>query len=852
MKSKHFLMPLLCSAFISALSVSFFPAQAVSVFPADDPAPASANNKGYKITGAVNDPEDKPVAYATVALYTTDSTARPVTAVVTDDRGRFTLTHKTEGVYKLSVAGVGFGVWEQQIILAPDSPSVEVGTVVLAVKAVEAQAVTVTAQAPLVTSDIDKISYNLDSDPETPSLTVLEMMRKVPLLSVDGEDNIRFKGESNFKILLNGKTSMMVNNKNYKDVLRSMPAGSVKRIEVITNPPAKYDAEGITGIINIVTERTVRGAYNGTVGVSARMSTPEYWGGSGYGYVNAGFGKFSLGANLSVYQGAQPQYTSSSLMTNLVSDTYRYTYSQAHGSSKYSGLNGSLELSYEVDSLNLLTLSLSANQWGNGRDGSSSVSETRTTDIDGNLQREYVNRTNSKYGGPGMGLSIDYQRSFKKPDETLTFSYQFSFSKDPSTFFNDIQGLTAYPSRQERGSNTEFSREHTFQIDFFNPINTKHTVEAGMKYIMRPNNSDTERELWNGADWELDLSNVNNIDYTQGVGSLYAGYRFKLKKIGVKTGVRGEYTLNEGNFRYLNADNKLHNEYFNLIPYVTFNYKPTQQQNITVSYTQRLSRPGIYQLNPYLNDSDPEHWSSGNPNLEAAVGHSFSASYGTYKPKYNINFSLAATFVDNAIQRVSTASAEGVTLATYENTGSNNSYGGYLNFMVNPWNYKLTFSANLGGTFGVSKGQVSGVQVQRQGWSWSGFANINSQPWKNTNISAYGGLWRSGPSLTSTTNYLYYYYGVSVSQWLLKRTLQVSLSASSPFPAHRTSHWNSVTPTFTNEGRSYSYQSSYSVSLRWRFGKANVSVKKANRSVSNDDLSSGGNKGGSSGGGGGQ
>src|SRR4029077_13347907 len=151
--------------------------------------------------------------------------------------------------------------------------SADLGTIYLKPSGKQLKEVSVVVVKPLIKRDLDGITYDVSADPETPSLSALDMMRKVPLLTVDGNDNIKLKGKANYKILINGKESALMA-KNPSDVLRSMPATNIERIEVITTPPAKYDAEGLAGIINIITKKNVDQGYN--IGINGRYNT--LWG----------------------------------------------------------------------------------------------------------------------------------------------------------------------------------------------------------------------------------------------------------------------------------------------------------------------------------------------------------------------------------------------------------------------------------------------------------------------------------------------------------------------------------------------------------------------------------------------
>jgi len=265
--------------------------------------------------------------------------------------------------------------------------------------------VTVTAVQPLIKNEPDKLTYNLDSDPQTASSPLVDILRKVPMLSVDGEDVVRLNGETNFKVLVNGRSSGLLV-RNFKDAIKAMPASAIKSIEVITNPPAKYDAEGIGGVINIITNRKSTQGYNGSI--NAGVNT--LGGFNGGGYISAQIGKLSLSTN--IYTGKQiakgSSYSSES--ENFLSDDYKYSKTTGTSNSESKFNNFSIEASYEIDSLNLITLS----GWGYlGNSTNIGTGSMESHNLNNVLSRKYSTTNVSEFlYGSGSG-SLSYQKTFK-------------------------------------------------------------------------------------------------------------------------------------------------------------------------------------------------------------------------------------------------------------------------------------------------------------------------------------------------------------------------------------------------------------------------------------------------------
>lgn len=222
---------------------------------------------------------DSPVSFATTALLR-DSTA--VAAVAADAQGRFELSAEAAGDYRLQITMVGYNPETQPVTLR--TAATDAGTIRLR-QGVDIDQVTVTIQKPLVTADAEKTTYSVEDDPQAASSTLEEILRKVPQLTIDAEGNVKLNGQSDFKVLVNGRSSAMF--KNFKDVIRSMPASQIKKIEVITEPSMKYDAEGAGGIINIITARKEFDGYNGSLNYNTGLDTRQQYGGASLSAINA-------------------------------------------------------------------------------------------------------------------------------------------------------------------------------------------------------------------------------------------------------------------------------------------------------------------------------------------------------------------------------------------------------------------------------------------------------------------------------------------------------------------------------------------------------------------------------------
>jgi hypothetical protein len=366
-----------------------------------------------------------------------------------------------------------------------------------------------------------------------------------------------------------------------------------------------------------------------------------------------------------------------------------------------------------------------------------------------------------------------------------------------------------------------------------------HQVEGGVKYILRHNVSNSEilRYNYDLNNWIPDESRNNDLNYDQHVIGLYAGYVLKLKKISIKTGLRAEGTLNQGYFKSA-KDTTFTNRMINLIPYITLSKDLEKGQNIKVSYTQKLSRPGIWYLNPYVDDTDPLNISYGNPDLDAEVSNTFELGYMKFSNKFNINVSINGAFTNNAIQSISTLSSTGVKTTTYKNIGKVQQFGSYVYGSYRPGN-KLTFNINLGINYSILESNDS-RNLKNEGFNYNGSMNMRYNAWKNGIVSFYTGYY--SPSIRLQGQYgKYWYSNINVTQELFKKKLSASVSVSNPFRSYFKFEDSFDDPTFRQNMVSCYYNRMLRFNLSYSFGQMNGEIKKARRGIKNEDVKEGGN-----------
>ena len=796
--------------------------------------------------------------YATIKIVKKEAPANALKMLVTDMKGKFQEKVPGTGNFVMTISSIGRNTIVKDFTVKAGEKLVDFGTLYITDASNELGQVEVVAQKPLVKADIDKIEYNVQDDPDSKSNSVLEMLRKVPLVTVDGEDNIKVNGSSSFKVYVNGKPNNMMSN-NPTEVLKSMPANSIKHIEVITNPGPKYDAEGVGGILNIVTVGSGLEGYTATF--SGNVSNMGAGGGL-FGTVKSG--KLTVSARYNYNYNDRPRSYSGGNRRTVGDITEGSSDLDYDGSSKGHGnfQSGSMEASYEIDTLRLVSMSFGL--WGGGNNSTSINNTLATAPGTSNELYRYVSDGRSKSSWYSIDGGVDYQRMFHVKDRMFTLSYKINTSpqtSDSYSTYNDMHAATDWEDFLKRlydlnNDGSQNTTEHTFQADYTTPIGKIHTLEAGAKYILRDNSSEDdryERQIGTTGDYVLDEEHSSHYKHQNDILAAYMGYGLRVKKISGRLGVRYEHTKQEVKY-LLGRGDDFNKNFDDVVPSASIGYKLTDMSNLRFGYNMRIYRPGIWYLNPYLNDSNPTNISQGNSHLDSEKSHSFNLSYSNFTQKFNINLSARYSFTNNSIEQVTeqvkdteiaglqNPTGKEVLYSTYQNIGKsrNASLSGYVN-----WNAtsNTRIYANLYGNYTYMEGANG---LKNDGW----------------NLFAYGGAqqslphdWRISLNVYGQTPWImlqgkgssFFDYGLSVNKSFLNKRLTLSAFASNFFKKY-TSPTSSIEGVgFTQDSWNRYTRQRFGVSVSYRIGELKASVKKAARTISNDDVKSGGGEGGGGG-----
>lgn len=818
-------------------------------------AKAQSTQHSYTITGVVADSvthEGEP--YATLTIARADSAAKPVKQALTDIKGRFSISSSGTGSYLLMVRSMGRKPMQRAYTVDATTRTIDLGTLLLQDGGNQLETVEVVAYKPLVKADIDKIAYSVEDDPEANTNTVIEMLKKVPMVTVDGQDNIRVNGNSSFKIYVNGKPNNMMT-KNPKEVLKSMPASSIKKIEVITNPGPKYDAEGVGGILNIVTEGKGPEGYNATF--SGRANNSSYGGGL---YATVKQGKLTMSVNYNASSNHSPKGYTYSDRSQIGTDGTVTSSTVADGYTKGHSLwqGGDVEASYEIDTLRLITGSFSLSKFSSKRDALNTAFST----VPATGQRLYGYRSpsHSKENWDDYSASLDYQRSFSVKDRLLTLSYRLESSpstSDSRYLYTDREAADDWQTfidrmRDQRMDGDENTMEHTFQIDYTTPFAKHHTWEAGVKYILRRNKSDNDRyNLGTGdKDETYDSDNSSHYRHHNDILAAYTGYGLTLDKWSARLGLRYEHTLQKVEY-LLGRGTNFHKNFDDLVPSARLGYKFNDATNLSLGYKMRINRPGIWYLNPYLDDRIPDAISQGNPNLDTEKSHAVDLQFSSYNSKLTYTLTGTYRFVNNSIESVDrlvndrdiaglpNPTGKDVIYSSYANIG-HIQYAGLMAYAN--WTPITNTRITLNGSVGYSH-MSDGQSLRNHGWCTNIDASLQQTFAKTWIFNASYYVQTPQPTLQGK-DARYQWYNFSLSKSFMDKRLTLTAYIINPFGKRYFCYRSeTVADNFRTTASSSWCQLYYGVSVRFRIGKLKASVKHTERTVENNDVKQGGRGG---------
>lgn len=787
-----------------------------------------------RISGTVIDSVTKEtMPYTTISLFRNTGKS-PLNGVLTDDKGNFKINNVHPGTYRIEVSFVGYPTKIiSNVITTPSKPDKALGTVVVRPSSKALKQVEVTGAKSLIENRIDKIVYNAEKDLTSAGGSATDVLQKVPLVAVDINGNVSLRGDANVRVLINGKPSGATAS-NLSDVLKTIPADQIKTIEVITSPSAKYDAEGTAGIINIITKSNhisgISGAISG--GVGTRQN-------NGNASLNYNKNRFSLTANFGGNL-TWPQTSLTDFQQSFNAGSVN-TFQDNNGTSliKRHAANGNLTASYDFNSYNNVSSTFHLTQGGFNSDASSTNMFKDYNNAANNIN--YSSTSNAHTTIDAFDWNLDYTHKFKKEGHEISFSTQWSHNSA------DVNYTTLYTSRytDQISTNNAKGDEYTLQADYANPISKTFKVEAGAKTIFRTINSGINNLTPDASgNFVYNPATSYLYDYTQNV---YAGYgllTYSLPKgYTVLAGVRVENTAITGDPINTTQPNLtlFTQNYTTFVPSFTLQKALTPSQTLKLSYSKRISRPSLQYLNPYLNQSNPQNQSMGNPSLAPEVAQTIELNYNVFIGSAILNASTFYKHTNGEIESIAKPIVgQSGTLTSFANIGTNNSFGASFFGSVNPIKIltirgqisSYTYNPNPTGQY-VADFSQSGTYIQYNAFG-SGSVTFDS------GFIAEVFVVENSPRRTiQGTNPSFSLFGAGVRQQLWHKKASIGINTLSPFQKYKSFDSHISSPGFaTNSTVQFPFRS-VGLTFSYSFGKLNFTNTTDKKAIKNDDLKAG-------------
>ena len=772
------------------------------------------------LTGTLIDTDTKePLPFAAVKI-THRMSEELVTGGMTDDKGRFKIESITLGPNQAEFAYVGYKTETQEVRFGREGIEIDLGKIGLQSSGVELKEVTVEAEREFMTNEIDRKVYDPSKLILSKTGSATDILENIPAVELDVDGNITLRGSSAVRIMIDGRPSRFTG-EDLSALLQSLPANSVEKVEVMTNPSAKYDPDGTAGMINIVLKKSALQGLNGSVN-SSYSGADRFRAGINFNYKVEDLNFFFNAGHSS---GRYPRSSWSRRDNFLGEDTLSF-YQVVDGYGGRNGNNIKAGIDWSPGSKHVFTLQGTINQGLRPRVSDNNTDWT-TPFLDYTLT-QFSDRQGSRWNN---SYDMIYDFKPKKGEElNVRMSYTDGSRDDVLEFTQDtLTNSIKLPSDKYRTNSFGEQWEFNGILDYTKKWNKDRKFEAGAKIITREDLDAFNRtniDIWNGTETYLPNSE-NEFLYGEDILAVYSNYGFKKGPWGFQLGLRAEQANITAT--QITQDSTFYNNYFQIYPSAFLTYEIAAGREINMSYSRRVQRPGGRQLNPFIDYSDPFNLRSGNPYLLPAFTGSYELGY-TQILKKGTTLTSNIYFRDrsNLITWYSEVDSNGVNLTTYQNLNSGEDVGLDINFRGRLGKKGGFFS--LGGNYFYS--QVSG-DIRGRGWvnQGQGFSlnTVFSTPlWKNASVQIMGN-YRSKRVMAQGIGRPFYFIGGGFKQGFLNDRLNLSINCRDIF---NTMGWNYETsgPGFYSEGQFRWMNRVVECGLTYNFGEVQRRRRQMDRS----------------------
>lgn len=769
----------------------------------------------------------QPLDFATVSLFRKPD-KQPVKSMQTDAQGNFKFQNINDGTYFLRVIFVSYLTYTRDtLVINPNRRVIELGTIKMRPAKNILKEVVVKSQKSQIQLSTDKKVFSVDQSLVSQGGSATDLLTNVPSVQVDVDGNVSLRGSSNVRILINGKPSALTG-ANLSDILQSIPASSIETIEVITNPSSKYDAEGESGIINIVLKRNAQLGFNGSV--SGTVGTNHTYNGTvNLAYQNKHINIYSNYSYRKATRIGNGYSNTTSLGTD-IGDVYQNQVNdqtfmfEAHN--VRSGIDFTLDPKTTLSLSNNINIR-NINRYQNGYNT-----------LNSSVLQENITRNNYSPGhGHNVDFNLDFDHKYKKKDQELTADIGYSTSRNTnndylnSMYSGALNGTGfGYPRDQ---SNLTLGKQYNInlQADYVLPLNHSNRLEMGYRSTFNRNDNNymvdtldiqTSPNMFVPSDTLSD-----HFIYNEQIHAVYTNYQQSFGKFSIQGGVRLEDTHIKTQTTTLNIPEYHIQDYLRVYPTLFLTDKLTENQTIQLSYSRRVSRPRDRQISPFLDRSDPQNWQQGNPDLMPEDTHSFELSYINYWKSLTLTSSLYYRLTNDNIQPLRYLVNGTTTLMRFENLKSAANGGYELIAKVSPSN-AIDLTGNVNVYYrNIQDDPALGVQ-STSGFAWNGNLTANIKPVKKLGIQLRGDY--QGPQVIAQ-GHMKAMYGVDGGiRYDITKVLNLSVNSRDIF---NTRSFGSY--VISNNGRLTQFSdrrfSSRIVmtTLSYRFGSATGTGRKRNR-----------------------
>ncbi|HTI93066.1 MAG TPA: TonB-dependent receptor [Puia sp.] len=613
-----------------------------------------------KVTGRIGDANGQPVEAATITLLNAKDSSK-LKSTTSGKTGQFSFDHLATGKYIVSASSVGYSpAWSPAFELSPAQTSLSLPPMILVSATTSLKAVSVVAKKPLIEVKADRTIVNVDASPSNAGSTVMDVLEKSPGVTLDKDDNVSLKGKQGVTIMIDNKPTYLSASQ-LASYLRSLPASAVDQIELMTNPSAKYDASGNSGIINIKTKKNKLRGFNGNVNLTHTQGVyPKPSGSFNLNYRD-GKANFFVNGGYSRWEGFQHLDITRKYLDGDAAKTINSIFTQT---TEMHFLNPEMNLKLGMDYYVTpkTTVGFVVSGFRNKEQNRSS-SNIRLMDphynVDSFVYSPSTNNTTWKNGS----ANINFRHQFDSAGRELTADLDYvRYSSGSDQYFDNI---TYTPDMQKKnetvltGNLPSVINIYTFKTDYTRPLAKGYKLEAGAKfsYVNTDNNANYFNLDPSTQISSVDTTKTNHFIYKENVNALYVNLTKQIKKLSIQAGLRAENTNYSGHqlgngLSVINRDSSFKRSYVNLFPTVYLSYDINDKNQVTLNYGRRIDRPAYQDLNPFLFFLDQYTYQAGNPYLQPQYTQNVEASH-TYNHflTTTLNYSYTENFFTETFEQ---------------------------------------------------------------------------------------------------------------------------------------------------------------------------------------------------------